>query len=76
MAKVKTKTRKVLTKQLGKLLKKHGPEIAMGIAAGIVSSLLTNDAEIKAKKSMAGKAKKGTGKKAAKKKNTTPKSKK
>lgn len=76
MAKVKTKTRKVLTKQLGKLLKKHGPEIAMGIATGIVSSLLTNDAEKKAKKSMAGKAKKGTGKKTTKKRNAAAKSKK
>ena len=76
MAKVKPKTQKVLIKQLGKLLKKHGPEFAMGIATGIVTNLLTADAEKKAKKSMAGRAKKGTGKKATRKKNATAKSKK
>lgn len=68
MAKIKSSVTKALTRQLGKLLKKHGPEIAMGVATGIVADLLTNNAKKKAKKSMAGKAKKGTGKKASSKK--------
>ena len=76
MAKVKSNTQKALTRQLGKLLKKHGPEVAMGIATGIVKNLLTANAEKKAKKSMAGKAKKSKAKKSAKKKTTAKKAKK
>lgn len=37
MAIIRKKTRKAITKQVTKLMKKHGPEIAMGL----VSNLLT-----------------------------------
>lgn len=41
MALVNRKTRKAISKEVGKVLKKHGPQIATGIATGIMSSLLT-----------------------------------
>ena len=39
MAVIKRKIRKKLTKQLAKLVKKHGPEMALALVSGIVSAL-------------------------------------
>jgi hypothetical protein len=39
MAVLKKKTRKGLSKQLGKLVKKHGAEMTLALISGIVSSL-------------------------------------
>ena len=39
MALIKRKTRRKLSKQLNKLVKKHGPEMALALVSGIVSSL-------------------------------------
>ncbi len=44
MAVVKKKTRRKLAKQLTKLVKKHGAEIALALVAGIVSSLAADKA--------------------------------
>ena len=74
MAKTKSTTTKKLTKQIGKILIKHGPEFALGLATGIVSDFLSSDAEKRTKKSMAGKAKKGTRKKAKAKNDDSKKS--
>ena len=41
MAIIKRKTKKTLTKQIKKLMKKHGPEIAAGLIASLVSGLTT-----------------------------------
>jgi hypothetical protein len=40
MALVKRKTRKAIRKQLTKVIEKHGPEIATGIATGLMSSIV------------------------------------
>jgi hypothetical protein len=42
MALVKRKTRKKLSKQLNKLVKKHGAETAIALVTGIVSNLTTD----------------------------------
>ena len=39
MALIKGKTRRKLSKQLNKLVKKHGAEMALALVSGIVSSL-------------------------------------
>jgi hypothetical protein len=39
MALIKQKTRKKLSKQLAKLVKKHGPEMTVALVTGIVSGL-------------------------------------
>lgn len=44
MATIKRKTRKKLTKQLAKLVKRHGPEMALALVSGIVSTLATEAA--------------------------------
>ena len=49
MAIVKKKTRRKLSKQLGKLVKRHGAEMALALVTGIVSALAT-DAEDKAQR--------------------------
>jgi hypothetical protein len=38
MAVIKKKTRKKLSKQLNKLVKRHGPELALALVTGIVSA--------------------------------------
>jgi hypothetical protein len=45
MAIVKRKTRKKLSKQLTKLVKKHGAEAALALVTGIVSNLTTDGAK-------------------------------
>ena len=44
MALVKGKTRKKLAKQLRKLVKKHGAEVALALVTGIVTSLSADNA--------------------------------
>jgi thiamine phosphate synthase YjbQ (UPF0047 family) len=39
MALIKKKTRKAITKQVKKLVRKHGPEIATGLVTSIVSGI-------------------------------------
>ena len=39
MALIKQKTRKKLSKQLARLVKKHGPEMTVALVTGIVSGL-------------------------------------
>ena len=43
MALVKRKARRKLYKQLRKLVRKHGAEMTLALATGIVSSLTTDD---------------------------------
>ncbi len=43
MAVIKRRTRKKLTKHLGKLVRKHGAEMALALVTGIVSSLAAAD---------------------------------
>lgn len=38
---VNRKTRKAIRKSVGKVIKKHGPEMAAGLAGGIASTLAT-----------------------------------
>jgi hypothetical protein len=38
---VKKKTRKAISKSVGKVIQKHGPAIAAGLAGGIASTLAT-----------------------------------
>jgi hypothetical protein len=54
MAVIKKKARRKLSKQLGKVVKKHGPEMALALVTGIVSSLAADYAG--KKKGKAGKA--------------------
>jgi uncharacterized membrane protein YoaK (UPF0700 family) len=49
MALVKRKTRKKLSKQLAKLIKRHGAEMALALVTGIISSL-TTDTAVKSRK--------------------------
>ena len=44
MAVIKKKARRKLSKQLAKLVKKHGPEMALALVSGIVSALAADDA--------------------------------
>ena len=53
MALVKRKTRKKLSKQLAKLIKRHGAEMALALVTGIISNLTTDTAEKSAKKKKA-----------------------
>jgi hypothetical protein len=39
MAVIKQKTRKRLSKQLSRLIKKHGPEMTLALVTGIISAL-------------------------------------
>lgn len=39
MAIIKKKTRKAITKQVKKIVKKHGPEIAMGLVTNLVTGI-------------------------------------
>ena len=43
MALIKRKTRRKLSKQLSKLVKKHGAEMALALVSGIVSSLAAGE---------------------------------
>ena len=53
MAVIKRKTKKAITKQINKLVKQHGAEIAMGLATGLISTVIgatTADPDAKSKK--------------------------
>ena len=63
---IKRKTRKAITKQVKKLISKHGPEVALGLATNLVGSVVeaaTGKTESKSKKKGA----------SGKKKNKSPK---
>ncbi len=45
MALIKRKTRKKLTKQLNKLLKRHGAEMALALVTGFLSNLAADTTE-------------------------------
>ena len=45
MAVIKRRTRKKLTKQLSKLVKRHGAEMALALVTGIISSLAADRAD-------------------------------
>jgi hypothetical protein len=63
MAQIKRKTRKKISKQLNKLVKRHGAERALALVTGIVSSLVTDAAEKTAKKEKSAKGEKSAKKK-------------
>ena len=67
MALIKKKTKKAITKQVMKLVKKHGPEIALGAATALVGSVVAAAASAKetkdAKKKSSSDKKSATGKK-------------
>jgi hypothetical protein len=63
MALIKRKTRKKLSKQLNRLVKRHGAEMALALVTGIVSNLATDAVEKPAK---GGKSEKKKKKKTAK----------
>ena len=63
MAQIKRKTRKRISKQLKKLVKRHGAERALALVTGIVSSLVTDAAEKIAKKEKSAKGEKSAKKK-------------
>jgi len=65
MAVMKKSTRKKLSKQLNKLIKRHGPEMALALVTGIVGALASDRAAKPAKKK-AKKAKKSKDAKADK----------
>ena len=50
MAVIKRRTRKKLTKQLSKLVKRHGAEMALALVTGIISSLAADRADKEARK--------------------------
>ena len=50
MGVIKRKTRRKLSKQLGKLIKRHGAEMALALVTGIVSSLAADDGGKKERK--------------------------
>ena len=50
MAVIKRDTRKKLTKQLSKLVKRHGAEMALALVTGIISSLAADRADKEARK--------------------------
>jgi hypothetical protein len=58
MALIKRKTRKKLSKQLNKLVKRHGAEMALALVTGIVSNLATDAAEKTSKREKSAKKKK------------------
>lgn len=53
MAVIKRKTRKKLTKQLARLVKRHGAERTLAMVTGIVSSLAMDGADKAARKTRA-----------------------
>ena len=53
MAVIKRKTRKKLTKQLARLVKRHGAERTLAMVTGIVSSLAMDGADKTARKARA-----------------------
>jgi hypothetical protein len=70
MALIKRKTKKKITKQLKKLVKKHGPEIATGLVSTIVAGLTAanlpeSDGSEKSKKRKKAAAKSKSSRKAA-----------
>ena len=44
MALIKRKTRKKVAKQLNKLVKRHGAEMALALVSGIISNIATDSA--------------------------------
>jgi peptidoglycan hydrolase CwlO-like protein len=69
MAVMKKSVRKKLSKHLARLVKKHGPEVALALVSGILSSLAADNQAKADRKTKAGKAAKvrkagKTGKKA------------
>ena len=54
MAVMKKSTRKKLSKQLNKLIKQHGAEMALALVTGIVSALASERSTKTAKKSKSG----------------------
>lgn len=44
MALIKRKTRKKVSKQLNKLVKRHGAEMALALVTGIISNIATDSA--------------------------------
>ena len=72
MALVKRKTRKKLSKQLARLIKRHGAEMALALVTGIISNLTTDAAEKSARKKKAKSAKQPTNKTKRTKKAKTP----
>jgi len=50
MALLKRKTRKKLSKDLTKLVRKHGPEMALALVSGIISAAAAEHVDKKAKK--------------------------
>jgi len=65
MAVMKKKTRRKLSKQLNKLIKLHGAEMALALVTGIVSALAAEQSSKAAKKQKA-KARKARAQKTAK----------
>ena len=60
MAVIKQKTRKKLSKQLGRLVKRHGAEMTLALVTGIISSLAAARADKVSKKAKeAARAEKG-----------------
>ena len=59
MAVMKKSTRKKLSKQLNKLIKQHGAEMALALVTGIVGALASERANKPAKKSKSSKAGQG-----------------
>ena len=45
MALIKRKTRKKVSKQLNKLVRRHGAEMALALVTGIISNLATDSAD-------------------------------
>ena len=58
MALIKRKTRKKLSKELNKLVKRHGAEMALALVTGIISSLAADAAEKTSKREKSAKKKK------------------
>jgi hypothetical protein len=50
MALIKRKTRKKVSKQLNKLVKRHGAEMALALVTGIISNFATDSAEAAGRK--------------------------
>ena len=50
MAVIKQKTRKKLSKTLGRLVKKYGPEMTLALVTGIISALVAENSNKASKK--------------------------
>ena len=46
MAILKRKTKKAITKQVRKMVKKHGPEVAMGVISSLVTGVIAAATEV------------------------------